>query len=94
MTLRENERRPSREQRALDEPFSASHPDQILSFVEWCKLNRISERTGRRILDGDSGPKVTVLSPRRLGITVRYNRVWQESRGRAREARKPAGAAT
>jgi hypothetical protein len=96
MSLRENERRPWREQRALDGPLSVSHDDQVLTFVEWCKLNRISERTGRRILDGPDGPKVTMLSPRRIGITVRANRAWQQSkeRGRAHEARQPAGAAT
>jgi hypothetical protein len=82
MTLREDERRPWREQRALDEPFSASHPDQILTFLEWCRINRISERTGRRILDGPDGPEVTILSPRRIGITVRANRAWQASRER------------
>jgi hypothetical protein len=96
MSLRENERRPWPEQRALDGPLSVSHDDQVLTFVEWCKLNRISERTGRRILDGPDGPKVTMLSPRRIGITVRDNRAWQQSRERRRahEARQPAGAAT
>jgi len=83
MTLHENERRPWRKQRALDGPLSPSHDDQILTFLEWCKLNRISERTGRRILDGPDGPKVTMLSARRVGIAVRNNREWQQSKERA-----------
>jgi hypothetical protein len=77
MTLREYERR-----RMLDAPLSASHDDQVLTFFEWCQLNRISERTGRRILAGPGGPKVTMLSPRRVGITVGNNRRWQQSRER------------
>jgi hypothetical protein len=83
MNIRDDERRPWREQRALDGPLSVSHDDQVLTFLEWCKLNRISERTGRRILNGSNAPKVTMLSPRRIGITVRANRALQESKGRA-----------
>jgi hypothetical protein len=81
MTLRQNER-PWREQRALDGPFSESHPDQVLTFLEWCKINRLSERTGRRILGAPGGPAVTMLSPRRIGITVRANHAWQQSKER------------
>ena len=66
MSLRENEQRKSqRAQRALDGPLSVSHDDQVLTFFEWCKLNRISERTGRRILNGSDGPVVTMLTSRR-----------------------------
>lgn len=72
MSPRENERRYS-----LDAPLSESHPDQVLTFPEWCRLNRISERTGRRILAGGTGPKVTRLSERRIGITIGANRRWQ-----------------
>jgi ATP-dependent helicase YprA (DUF1998 family) len=75
-------RRSKRKQYALDAPFSVLHDDQVLSFFEWCQLNRFSERTGRRILKGANGPKVTMLSPRRVGITVRNNRNWQQSRER------------
>jgi hypothetical protein len=67
----------------LNKPFSATHPDQILSFHDWCRLNCISESTGRRILAGDSGPVVTELTPKRIGITVGANAVWQQSRKRA-----------
>jgi hypothetical protein len=56
---------------------------QVLTFPEWCALNRISKRTGRRILSAPGGPVVTRLSPRRFGITVANNRRWQQSRERA-----------
>ena len=69
---------------ALDAPLTSLADDQVLSFFEWCQLNRISERTGRRILDGPDGPTVTMLSPRRVGVTVRANREWQ----RAHEVRR------
>jgi len=73
---------------ALDAPLTSLADDQVLSFPEWCSLNRISERTGRRILNGPDGPSVTMLSARRVGVTVRANRQWQQSRERL-----PGGAA-
>jgi hypothetical protein len=54
--------------------------DQVLSFAEWCTLNRISRRTGTRILAGPDGPVVTRLSARRIGITRGNNAKWQRSR--------------
>jgi hypothetical protein len=56
--------------------------DYVLTFQEWCTANGISERNGRRILAGPNGPIVTLLSARRLGITVANNRRWQKSRER------------
>jgi hypothetical protein len=61
----------------------AAQDAQVLTFSEWCKLNHISERTGRRILASPDSPVVTKLSPRRIGVTVRNNRNWQQSRERA-----------
>jgi hypothetical protein len=81
MFVRENERPQSR-RHALDAPLSDSHPDQVLTFIEWCRLNRFSERTGRRILDGSDPPDVTMLSARRIGITIAANRRWQAARTR------------
>jgi hypothetical protein len=56
--------------------------DQVLRFDEWCRLNAVSPRTGRRILASGDGPVITRLSSHRIGITVRANRAWQESRAR------------
>jgi hypothetical protein len=81
MFVRENERPQSRRD-ALDAPLSKSHPDQVLTFIEWCRLNQFSKRTGRRILDGPNPPEVTMLSPRRIGITIAANRRWQAARTR------------
>jgi hypothetical protein len=60
---------------------------QILKFNEWCDLNRLSLRTGRRILAGEFGPPPAVvrLSPRRIGISRAANRAWQQSRVRPLE---------
>ena len=69
---------------ALDAPLTSLADDQVLTFQEWCRLNRISERTGRRILDGPDAPVITMLSPRRFGVTVRANRAWQHTRERTR----------
>jgi hypothetical protein len=59
------------------------HDNQVLTFRQWCGLDNISTRTGRRILAGGGAPVVTQLSPRRTGITVANNRAWQQSRERA-----------
>lgn len=56
--------------------------DEVLTFNEWCRLNKFSPRTGRRILSGSDPPIVTQLSDRKIGITRANNRRWQESRAR------------
>jgi hypothetical protein len=66
----------------LDAPLATSHPNQILTFHEWCRLNRISLRTGRRIITSGDGPVVTQLSPKRIGISIANNAAWQLSKER------------
>jgi hypothetical protein len=56
--------------------------DQVLTFAEWARLNSLSPRNGRRILQSGAGPRVVQLSARRIGITIRSNREWQQSRER------------
>jgi hypothetical protein len=73
----------------LDAPFTAfatSHPNQVLTFRQWCRLNAISPRTGRRIIKGGHGPVVTQLSPQRIGISIENNALWQASRARVSPA--------
>ena len=96
MTLLEIEHRRSqrarrrskkRHRRKARRPFSLAgfenDDNRVLSFRQWCILNGISARTGRRILASGNGPTVTQLSDRRIGITIRANREWQEARERA-----------
>ena len=54
-----------------------------MTFREWCRLNGIGERTGRRILASGNGPVVTQLTEKEDGVTVANNRRWQEARARA-----------
>jgi hypothetical protein len=56
--------------------------DEILTFEEWCALNKISRRTGTRVLASPDGPTVTQLSAKRIGITRGNNARWQQSRER------------
>lgn len=56
--------------------------DRILSFRQWCELNGISPKTGQRLLKSGNGPQVTMLTDRKIGVAVRHNRSWQESRAR------------
>ena len=79
---RKQQKRKQKRRSALAAPLALSNDHQVLTFREWCALNRISERTGRRILASGNGPTVTMLSARRVGITVGNNRRWQESRAR------------
>src|SRR5262249_47406908 len=76
LSPREAEQRRVQRQLSLDD-------GRVLTFNEWCALNGIGKRTGRRILTSGSGPVVTQLSERRIGITVGNNRRWQESRARS-----------
>jgi hypothetical protein len=57
--------------------------DRCLTFREWCQLNSLGERTGRRILASGNGPVVTQLTTKRIGVTVANNRRWQEARARS-----------
>jgi hypothetical protein len=74
--------RSKRMRHALDAPLSMTslHDDQVLTFFEWCQINRISERTGRRIIKRPDGPVVTKLSAKRIGVTVGNNKKWQARR--------------
>jgi hypothetical protein len=68
---------------ALDQqPLSLLLDQQVMTFREWCRLNRISVRTGRRVLASGTGPTVVRLSPQRIGITLGANKRWQQSRER------------
>jgi hypothetical protein len=55
---------------------------RVLSFRQWCELNGFSPSTGRRIIGAGNGPIITQLSSRRIGITIRNNAAWQQSRAR------------
>jgi hypothetical protein len=69
-----------REKHKLNTPLEILHDDQVLTFAQFCVINGLSERTGRRILAGDDGPKIIQLSDRRIGVSMRANRAWQKSR--------------
>jgi hypothetical protein len=63
-------------------PLSMLLDSQVLTFGEWCHLNRFSKRTGRRILKSGNGPIITQLSTRRIGVTVANDRAWKARRER------------
>ena len=79
---RHKKKKQQQRQPALDAPLTALHDSQVLTFHEWCRLNRFSERTGRRILNSGTGPVVTQLSARRIGVTVGNNAAWQAAKAR------------
>jgi hypothetical protein len=81
MSLREAERRRRQHnQYAADQRLPDD--DEVLTFAEWCRLNKVSPRTGRRILASPNSPIVTQLSDKRFGITRGNNRRWQAARAR------------
>jgi hypothetical protein len=67
----------------------AEDDDAVLTLREWAALNGFSERQGKTILANGDGPVVTRISNRRIGISRRNNRAWQdrhsERRGRSDE---------
>jgi hypothetical protein len=71
-----------RRQRQRHASLERDDDDQVLTFSEWCALNSIGSRSGRRILASGEGPMVLQLSANRIGITRRANREWQASRER------------
>jgi hypothetical protein len=52
--------------------------DAVMTFMEWCDLNGFSRATGIRIKNSGNGPRFIQMSPRRIGITRRDNRIWQD----------------
>jgi hypothetical protein len=81
MTLSEqlHRNRQSARDRALDD-------DWVMPFSLWCEVNNFSPATGRRLRKAGKGPVFTQISDRRIGVTVRNNRAWQESRAKSDDA--------
>ena len=70
MSLREAERRKRQRKE------SRRKSQRILSFRDWCRLNSISESTGRRIIAAGK-VRVTQLSERRIGVGEEDNADFQ-----------------
>jgi len=71
------------ERRNRQRTESPRKSQRILSFKDWCRLNSISESTGRRIIAAGK-VRVTQLSERRIGVGEEDNADFQ-----ARCARGP-----
>lgn len=93
MTMQEAERRRRQSERdkaiyserrraGLGDDAIPPDDNRVLTFKQWCALNGISAATGRRIINAGTGPVITQLSPRRIGVTVANNRAWLASRSR------------
>jgi predicted DNA-binding transcriptional regulator AlpA len=54
--------------------------DRVMSFPEFCQVAGFSIATLRRLIQAGTGPVVTRLSVRRLGIRVRHGREWLDAR--------------
>ena len=53
---------------------------KVLTLREWAKLNGFSFMTAKRLFKRGEGPTTIQLSPRRVGVRVIDNRIWQEKR--------------
>jgi hypothetical protein len=85
ISRKQNPTEPEAERRRIQRQLLLQHcldDDRVLTFNEWCEVNSIGKRTGRRILASGKGPVVTQLTARRIGITVGNNRCWQQARAR------------
>ncbi len=56
----------------------AENDNRILTIKQWAEINSISLATARRIISRGEGPPIIKISPRRIGIRIRDNRLWQE----------------
>jgi hypothetical protein len=75
--------KPKKRRKRSNEPLSHLLPEQVLTIAEWRSVNRLSERSARRILaDPGKRPKLVQLSPRRYGVTVAANKEWQQANSR------------
>jgi predicted DNA-binding transcriptional regulator AlpA len=63
----------------------ADDADRVLSYGEFCALVGISEREMRRMIVDGRGPKLTMITERRIGVTRGNLRKWLERRERGEE---------
>jgi hypothetical protein len=62
-------------------PFPINPDDRVMLLDEWRKLRKVSPSGERRLRKKGLGPKLTHLTERRLGVTVRHDREWLERGG-------------
>jgi hypothetical protein len=73
---------PHQSEHHWDELARALDDDRVMTFRTWCEVNDFSEATGRRLRKSGQGPAFVRLSDRRIGVTVRNNRLWQAARAK------------
>ena len=66
-----------------DELARALDDARVMTVAQWAQVNGVSVWTAQRLIKSGKGPVVTQISDRRIGITVRNNRAWQESRAKS-----------
>jgi predicted DNA-binding transcriptional regulator AlpA len=54
--------------------------DQVMTLAELAQLTGLSVVTLRRCIANRTGPPVTKLSERRIGVRVRHARAWLDAR--------------
>jgi predicted DNA-binding transcriptional regulator AlpA len=54
--------------------------DRVLTLAEAAHLSGVSTATFRRLMRSPTGPVVTALSSRRLGVRVKHLRQWLDGR--------------
>jgi hypothetical protein len=62
-------------------PFPINPDDRVMLLAEWRRLRNVSPSGERRMRRKGLGPKLTHLTERRLGVTVRHDREWIERGG-------------
>jgi hypothetical protein len=61
--------------------FPINPDDRVMLLDEWRRLRNVSPSGERRMRKKGLGPKLTHLTERRLGVTVRHDREWIERGG-------------
>jgi predicted DNA-binding transcriptional regulator AlpA len=53
---------------------------RVLTLREWYESNGFSKQTAQRLIASGNGPKLTRLSPRRIGVRDDHAREWLDER--------------
>jgi hypothetical protein len=53
---------------------------RVFTLREWYESANLSKQTAKRLIASGAGPKLTRLSPRRIGVRQDHARQWLDAR--------------
>ena len=62
--------------------MSSDNDYEIIRWGDWCASKKISLSTGHRMRRDGTGPRITRLNERAIGVTRKHDREWTEARAK------------